>query len=187
MLLRSDTQRWGLLAIAAHWVTALSVIGMFALGFWMVGLDYYSIWYHDAPAIHKAIGILVLIVLGLHLAWRFFDTKPEPEASLARWEIKVSGLVHAALYLLLIGVLVSGYLISTAAGKSIDVFGILSVPALISDLPKQEDLAGLVHEYIAYGLIGLAALHALAALKHHFFDRDATLNRMLGRNPKTTQ
>lgn len=187
MSFRSDNQRWGLLAITAHWVTALAVIGMFALGFWMVGLDYYSVWYHDAPAIHKAVGILVLIVLGLRLVWRFVDAKPKPEASLAQWEIKASGLVHVALYLLLIGVLVSGYLISTAAGKPIDVFGLFSVPALISGLPKQEDLAGLIHEYIAYGLIGLAGLHALAALKHHFIDRDATLKRMLGRNPTTPQ
>jgi len=92
-------------------------------------------------------------------------------------------LGHSVLYLGLFLVMMSGYLISTADGRAISVFGLFDVPAVITSIPNQADTAGLVHEYAAWALVILAVLHALAALKHHFIDRDATLRRMLGRNP----
>jgi cytochrome b561 len=75
----------------------------------------------------------------------------------------------------------SGYLISTADGRPVDVFGIFTLPATLSGLPNQADTAGDLHLAMAIAVIVLAALHALAALKHHFIDRDRTLRRMLGR------
>jgi cytochrome b561 len=92
-------------------------------------------------------------------------------------------LGHSVLYLGLFLVMMSGYLISTADGRAISVFGLFDVPALITSIPNQADSAGLVHEYAAWALVIFAVVHALAALKHHFIDRDATLKRMLGRNP----
>jgi cytochrome b561 len=85
------------------------------------------------------------------------------------------------LYLGLFGVMISGYLISTADGRGIEVFGLFSVPATLTGIPQQEDIAGAIHEYLAWGLVIFAALHGLAALKHHFIDRDSTLLRMFGR------
>jgi cytochrome b561 len=73
----------------------------------------------------------------------------------------------------------SGYLISTADGRAIAVFDWFSVPALISDLPAQEDIAGLIHRWLAYLMMGLVLLHAAAALKHHFINKDNTLRKML--------
>ena len=73
----------------------------------------------------------------------------------------------------------SGYLISTADGRGIEVFNWFEVPGLGSFIENQEDLAGQVHEYAAYILIGLSSLHALAALKHHFMNKDNTLKKML--------
>ena len=67
------------------------------------------------------------------------------------------------------------------------MFGLFSVPASIQGLPNQEDIAGEIHEILAWTLMGLVALHALAALKHHFIDRDATLLRMLGRTSNPEQ
>ena len=84
------------------------------------------------------------------------------------------------LYGLLFALMISGYLISTADGKSIDVFGLFAVPAIISDIPNMEDVAGKVHWYLALLLISLTGLHTLAALKHHFIDEDQTLRKMLG-------
>jgi cytochrome b561 len=89
-------------------------------------------------------------------------------------------LAHGLLYLLLFALMVSGYLISTADGRGLEVFDWFAIPATLSGLKGQEDLAGEVHLYLAWSLILLAALHALAALKHHFIDRDITLKRMLG-------
>src|SRR5690606_6636088 len=90
-------------------------------------------------------------------------------------------LGHGFLYVGLFVLMLSGYLISTADGRPIEVFGLLSVPATLSGLPGQEDIAGLVHEYLAWALVIFAGIHGLAALKHHFIDRDRTLLRMFGR------
>lgn len=77
--------------------------------------------------------------------------------------------------------MITGYLISTADGRGIDVFEIITIPAFGSIIENQEDIAGLIHKWLAYLLILLAALHAFAALKHHFIDKDNTLNRMIGK------
>lgn len=75
--------------------------------------------------------------------------------------------------------IISGYLISTADERPIEVFGWFSVPSFGSFIDNQEDIAGTIHEWLAYVLIALASVHALAALKHHFIDKDNTLKRML--------
>lgn len=92
----------------------------------------------------------------------------------------MAGVVHGLLYLMLFVIVISGYLISTAKGQGISVFGWFEIPASITGLTNQADRAGAVHYWVAIGVLGLAALHALGALKHHFLDRDDTLRRMLG-------
>lgn len=178
---RNSSARYGLVSIGLHWGVALAVFGLFGLGYWMVGLDYYSSWYRTAPALHKDIGLTLLAVMLLRVLWRFVSPPPptlDSYGALTRLGAKVG---HAILYLGLFAVMISGYLISTADGRPISVFGLFQVPALITGIPDQEDVAGAVHKYLAWGLVIFSGLHALAALKHHFLDRDATLSRMLGR------
>lgn len=177
---RNSARRYGLVSIFLHWGVALAVFGLFGLGLWMVGLDYYSSWYRRAPELHKGIGILLFIAMLLRLAWRLFSPPPAAPASHSALVRRGSALAHGLLYLGLFAVMISGYLISTADGRAIEVFGWFSVPAILSGLDGQEDIAGSVHQWLAWGLVGLAVLHALAALKHHFFDHDATLVRMFG-------
>lgn len=178
---RNSASGWGWMAVILHWVPALAVIGLFALGWWMTGLTYAHPWYQPAPAIHEAVGILLFALMLFRLLWRAGDRAPKPEPGQKRWEIGAAHLAHFMLYLGVMVVLVSGYLISTADGRAISVFEWFSVPATLSGIDGQEDIAGLVHWYVALALMGLTALHALAALKHHFIDRDRTLLRMLGR------
>jgi cytochrome b561 len=97
-----------------------------------------------------------------------------------RLERLLASSAHALLYVLLFAVMLAGYLISTADGRAIDVFGLFSVPATLTAIENQEDIAGEIHLVLAIVLVSLAAVHALAALKHHFIDRDRTLKRMLG-------
>ena len=82
--------------------------------------------------------------------------------------------------LLLFAVVVVGYLLSTATGDGVDVFGLFEVPATITSVTNQEDWAGDLHYWFAVSVIGLSVLHGLAALKHHFYDKVSTLKRMLG-------
>lgn len=179
-MLRNTPAAYGLIAIGLHWLVALAVVAMFGLGLWMVELTYYDRWYRDAPALHKAVGVLLFVTVALRLAWRITQPRPAPLASHTPLERRAAALTHGLLYGLLFAVMLSGYLISTADGRAIDVFGWFSVPAAITGLPRQADLAGDVHLALAITLVSLAAVHALAALKHHFLDRDLTLRRMLG-------
>ena len=177
-----NTQRgYGIVAVTLHWVTALCVAGLFLLGLWMVDLTYYDAWYRRAPAIHKSTGILLAFVVILRLGWRLLNPSPRAEPNHARWERRVATLTHRMLYALLFAVASAGYLISTADGRPVDVFGWFSIPAVISGIPNQEDVAGDLHLMLAIALITLSGIHALAAFKHHFMDRDRTLVKMLGR------
>ena len=181
MQLRNSSSRYGWVSIFMHWGVALAVFGLFALGLWMVGLDYYSTWRKDAPDLHKSIGLTLFAVMLLRMVWRFVSPPPPTLSSYSRLTRLGAKVGHSFLYLSLFAVMIAGYLISTADGAGIAVFGLFEVPALVSGLPDQADVAGVVHLYLAWALVVFAGLHALAALKHHFIDRDATLVRMLGR------
>ncbi|MBB3229617.1 cytochrome b [Halomonas stenophila] len=174
---RNSTSGWGLVSILLHWLSALALVGLFVLGWWMTGLDYYDGWYNLAPWWHRSVGMLLLAATLARLAWRL--PQPAPALPGPRRERLAAHLGHVALYALMLLVPISGYLISTAEGDGISVFGWFTVPALVSDLPNQASLAGTVHWYGALAMMGLAAGHALAALKHHSRDRHDTLVRML--------
>ena len=173
---RNTLNNYGWISIGLHWLVAISVIGLFGLGLWMVELTYYDAWYRRAPDLHKGVGVLLFFVMLARLAWHLGN--PRPRLSGAPWERQAARLVHGLLYLLLYALMVSGYLISTADGRAIDVFGLFGLPASLTG-KNQEDIAGVVHEVLAYGVIALASLHTLAALKHHLIDHDNTLKRML--------
>ncbi|AXF76149.1 cytochrome b [Erwinia tracheiphila] len=176
--------RYGYITLLLHWLVALSVYGMFALGLWMVTLGYYDSWYHPAPELHKSIGIILFAVMIFRVVWRFFSPPPKSLASYSP-ATKLGALaVHLLLYGILFAIFISGYLISTADGQPIVVFGLFSVPATLDGLGEQADLAGNIHLWLAWSVVVLSALHALAALKHHFIDRDSTLKRMLGKSPE---
>lgn len=180
MQLRNDSVNYGMVAIVLHWLVALVVFGQFALGLWMRSLGYYDVWYQLGPWWHKGIGVLLFVVLLARLLWRFGNPRPAHLATHKPYERKSAVLVHGLLYLLLFAIMVSGYLITTADGRPLEVFDWFSIPATLSGIEHQEDIAGKVHLYLAWGVIGLSGLHALAALKHHYFDHDRTLTRMLG-------
>ncbi|MEX6501888.1 cytochrome b [Pseudomonas zhanjiangensis] len=178
---RNSPSGYGLVSMFLHWLVAATVFGLFGLGYWMVGLDYYSSWYKAAPDLHKSIGLLLLAVMLGRMLWRRLSPPPASLPNHGRMTRLGSRLGHAFLYLGLLLLMLSGYLISTAEGRGIEVFGLFEVPATLSGVVGQEDIAGLVHKYLAWTLVVFAVIHALAALKHHFIDRDRTLLRMLGR------
>lgn len=181
---RNSPERYGHLSVLIHWLVALTVYGMFGLGLWMVTLGYYDGWYHKAPELHKSIGMVVLLVMVIRVLWRFISPPPASLAGYTRLT-RISALAaHLLLYLLLFAILISGYLISTADGKPISVFGLFDVPATLSDFGAQADLAGTLHLWLAWGVVILSVLHGLAALKHHFIDKDVTLMRMLGKSSR---
>ncbi|WP_046080231.1 cytochrome b [Halomonas sp. HG01] len=174
---RNTSTGWGWTSILLHWLSALAFVGLFVLGWWMTGLGYYDAWYNLAPWWHRSLGMLVFAVTLGRLVWR--AVQPTPSLPGSRLERLAAHVGHIALYALMLLVLVSGYLISTAEGAGIDVFGLFQVPALMTGLPNQASLAGTVHWYAALALMVLAGGHGLVAFKHHWVDRHDTLMRML--------
>jgi len=186
MKLRNDANRYGAASIALHWLVALTVFGLFGLGFYMVELDYYDPWYRSLPHLHRSVGILLFAVMLVRVLWRFTNPVPQPLPSHARWEVIGAHLAHGALYLLVFVAMASGYLITSADGSAIEVFDWFAVPSITGDRKGLEDIAGAVHYWSTWALVLLAGGHGLAALKHHFLDRDDTLRRMLGLSPRHT-
>lgn len=178
----NDSERYGIVHIVIHWVMAFAVIGMFFLGWWVARLDYYHPWYHKGPDLHRSIGILVVLLLAVRLVWRRVSPPPPALPTHARWERIGARIVHAALYVLVAATAAAGYLMSTADGRGVLVFGWIEVPATLTAIERQEDIAGTAHWYLAITLIAVVVLHALAAVKHHFVDKDNTLRRMLVRH-----
>ena len=178
--LKNTRESFGWISISLHWLMAVGLIAMYFLGDYMVGLDYYDKWYKDAPEIHKGAGFIIGVSMVLRLLWNQMQEKPQhldPKTVRMNW---MASAAHYMFYLLVLVLVVSGYLISTAKGQGIEVFGLFEIPALLPDDKDRGELAGDIHELLGLGFMLLVAVHALAALAHHFFMKDRTLKRMFG-------
>mgnify|MGYP003387039110 FL=1 len=156
-MIKNTEASYGWLAIVLHWGMALGVFFLFGLGLYMVELSY-DAWYKGALDLHKSVGVLLLFSWLLRLVWRISNIQPKAEITGRRfenYEHKAAHFAHILLYILMISLMTSGYLISTADGRAIDVFGLFEVPALPALVDKQEDVAGMVHFYLAWSLIAL--------------------------------
>jgi cytochrome b561 len=176
---------YGYVSIFFHWLSALIIFALFGLGYYMVDLTYYHEWYKTAPELHKSVGVLLFFLMLFRVIWRYKELTPEHLPSHTNLERKAGKFVHSALYLLVFIIMITGYLISTADERGIEVFSFFVIPGFGSFIENQEDIAGLIHKWLAYVLISFALLHAIAALKHHFIDKDNTLNRIIGRRSKS--
>lgn len=174
---RDSNSDWGALTRLLHWLLAAGLLAMLGLGLWMVRLDYYDPLYRLLPDIHRSLGLLLLLPLLFRLSWRLGNPRPPLPAS--PLEQALARFVQVMLLILPILMVVSGYLISTADGRPVEVFGWFGVPAPGLEIENLEDKAGVVHAWTGYLLMGLILLHATGALKHHFFNHDATLVRMI--------
>jgi cytochrome b561 len=180
--LKNSTQAYGWVSILLHWLMAVALIAMYFVGDYMVELEYYDRLYHTLPALHKAAGVVLGGLLLVRLAWASSQPQPLPAASHAPEFTHLAGkLGHVVLYGLLFIILISGYLISTAKGHGINVFGLFELPALLPADKDRGELAGDIHAIAATLFIFMVGVHALAAFIHHFYWKDNTLTRMLGR------
>ncbi|MDQ6962953.1 MAG: cytochrome b/b6 domain-containing protein [Mariprofundaceae bacterium] len=178
MLFRNTSKAYGFVSIFIHWFMVITIIGMFALGLYMVDLSYVDVWYKSAPHIHQSIGLLLLFLLMFRFTWRI--SQPLPVILGIGIEKIIALLVHRMHYVFMFLLMISGYLISTADGRGIELFTWFEVPAVLPSEKGREDLAGLIHQILAWAFMGFVLLHASAAFKHHFIDKDQTLRRMIG-------
>ncbi|MFA7267850.1 MAG: cytochrome b [Sterolibacterium sp.] len=165
-------------AILLHWLTAAAILCAFPLGVYMHELQL-SPRKLQLYSYHKWIGITVLLLVVVRLIWRSRHRPPPLPAGMPRCQQITAHGMHHGLYLLMLAVPLSGWLMSSAFGIPVVWFGVIPLPDLIGKDKQLGELLKEVHESLNYTLLLLVLLHAAAAIQHHIFERDGTLLRML--------
>ena len=175
---KNSPSDWGAMARAFHWIIALLIIVQMVLGKVAeeMALSPTKI---DLFVWHKSIGVTLLLLVVLRLAWRVGNPAPSPAAGVSKIETRLAFAGHSLLYLLMIAVPVTGWLASDASIVPLRIFWLIPAPDLIATDRDFSDIAGEVHEGLSTALAVIALGHIAAALRHHFWLRDATLSRML--------
>ena len=164
-------------AIALHWLIALLIFSLIPLGIYIADL-------HFSPSrlklysYHKWLGVTVFLLAMARIAWRIKHPAPPP-AGLPAWQRIASAATHHLLYLLILAVPISGWLMSSAKGFQTVYLGIIPLPDLLTKDKATGDALLLVHQILNFTLGALVITHLTAALKHYFIDRDEVLGRMI--------
>ncbi|WP_341930816.1 cytochrome b [Methyloversatilis discipulorum] len=165
-------------AMSLHWLIALMLFGMFGFGLYMVELPlspqklkFYSY--------HKWAGVTVFLLVLARLAWRITHRPPALPAGMPAWQVTAAKAGHHLLYLLMVIVPLSGWLMSSAKGFQTVWFGVLPLPDLLAKDEALGEALLLTHRLLNWFFMLVVAGHVVAALKHHFIDRDGLLSRML--------
>ncbi len=165
-------------AIALHWLTALLIVAVFPLGVYMADLAFSPLKL-KLISYHKWLGVTVFLLLLLRLAWRVGHKPPPLPGSMPLWQRHAANGLHYLLYLLLLAIPLSGWLMSSAKGFQTVYLGVLPLPDLIGKDQALGDLLRALHGALNLLLLALLLAHVAAALKHHFIEHDGILARML--------
>jgi cytochrome b561 len=165
------------LAKALHWLTAACVLGLLAVGLWMVGLPI-SLLKLKVYGWHKWIGLVVLVLTAVRLAWRWRSPPPPLPPTVSSWERRIAPFSHGLLLALLLSQPLVGWLMSSAGGVTVYWFGYLPLPDLV---PRDQLLFATLratHATLAFMLMAAIVLHLLAVLRHDLWRRDGIFRRM---------
>lgn len=164
---------------ANHWIVALAILSLLAVG-WVLYFE--ALLQETAKGVrdlHKAFGTIVLVFAFWRVGYRLARGFPSPASPMSRWQYQLSQIVHFGLLALIVVMPASGFFKSFFAGRSIDMFGLFTIGS--PDLKNEAiaELSSAAHFFAGIAITAMVVLHITAALKHHFVDRDSTLNRML--------
>lgn len=176
--IQNTASRYGALAKLLHWSMAVIILCLFAAGLIMSDMenspDRFTILF-----LHKSFGILILFLVAIRLGWRLVNVQPPMPDSMRPIEKAGAHLAHYALYGLMFCVPLLGWLLSSAAGITVNVFHLFNLPNLVEPDKIMRHTYEEWHETAAWTLVLLAGAHACAALWHHFVKKDTVLKRML--------
>jgi len=171
------TSRYQTSSILLHWLMAFALAANFALGLSVHEMDLSPLKL-KMLAWHKWAGMTLLALVTLRLINRLVFPPPPPEPA-PRWQQRAASWMHAALYVLMFAIPVSGWLVTSAAGIPVIYLNLWELPQLLPKNLEWADRLKEVHEALNQALLTLVIIHVLAAIKHHVVDRDSTLIRML--------
>jgi len=175
----SEVKQYNLTAQLFHWSIAALILGLIVLGFYMDSMER-SPFKFELYGYHKALGILVLVMAVMRIIWKHVSERPSPLSHHKNWEKCLSKTIHIVLYLAMIAMPLSGWVMSSAGGYGVSFFGLFDVPAIVDKNKELGRIAYQIHGVLPYIVMGCVGLHILGALKHHVLDQDETLRRMGG-------
>ena len=180
-MIRNTDTSWGLVSILFHWTMAALFLGQFGLGWYMQGVtglvEQYRLYQW-----HKSFGFLILALAGLRILWAVTSRRPGLPEDMPPAERSLARSSHLVLYLALVLVPLTGWAVVSTSPLPIRnwFFGLFAVPSLPLGVSLHaEHLWASLHAFLAYAAIFLVGVHILAALRHHFRNRDDILRRML--------
>jgi cytochrome b561 len=175
---KSTDRRYTSMAQALHWLIALLIVVQFVLARMAAHLPL-GARKLALLAEHKSFGMTVLVLLVVRFAWRLKNRPPPLPANMHRVERFLARFTHVSFYVLLIAMPLSGWLMSSAKNYSVSWFGVFSWPNLIGPGETAFSFFRTLHHLLSDLLFAIASLHIIAALKHHFWNKDDVLVRML--------
>lgn len=190
MALKNTSTGWGWLARLLHWTIAILMIGLLGVGFYMANFEKDLIKVYNLTQQHKSFGFTVFVLAVIRVIWRFSNRQtPKLPEAMPRWQVLASEASHWVLYILMFALPISGWLMSSASPFNDDehfftiknmVFGLFEMPdPFYPGDQALTDFFHTIHMGCGFLLAGVLAIHTGAALKHHLFEKDRILMRMI--------
>lgn len=175
---QSSPARYGVVAQAFHWLIAALIVTQFTLAYMA---DDLPLGAHKLALLarHKSFGMTVLMLAILRLLWRLRHRPPDLPDHMTSLERKLARATHIAFYVLLFAMPLTGWMMSSAKNYSVSWFGLFTWPNLVGKSEAAFDFLRATHDTMSLILLSIAILHILAALKHHFWNKDHVLLGML--------
>jgi cytochrome b561 len=177
MTFRNTKRSWGSLSKALHWLIVLLIINQ-----WWIAQraeDLKGLAKLETLTLHKSLGMTILMLAVLRLVWRLMNPTPDLTAETKPWERTLAKISHVLLYALIFAVPLSGWMMSSARNFPVSWFKLFQFPDLVAPADQTFRFMQDAHFLLFGALVCVALLHIAGALKHHFFDKNDVLKRML--------
>jgi cytochrome b561 len=175
----SAEPRYDGVAQSLHWLIAALAVAVATLGLMIPEAPRGSEWRDFVLLWHRSIGMAILLAMVLRALWRAGHKPPPLPPTLRRIEVVLAHATHVLLYLAFLAMPIAGYLNTAAAGHSLSLFGLVTIPPLIPENERLAQIAIGLHLVGQFAVYGFVAMHVAAALTHGIVRRDGVFSRML--------
>lgn len=173
----NTAKQWGLVSRLLHGFMAIAIIFMLGLGTTMINMRL-SPMKLEMFMVHKSLGILLLLLVAVRIIWRVLNPAPKPSRSISKFQRRTASFAQLLMYVLMVCIPISGWVINSAANFPLQWFGLFEIPSITGPSLETEEFAKLVHLILVSTLGAIVLIHISAALHHHFIKKNKILKRM---------